>query len=142
MRTAISSLLSGDGTLTGTLTGGVYSAGTVGEISRQTTPDAFDANEEVEPCGLLRFETDAPWGVHDASARLYFAVLLYERVGSSAIDTARARIYALLHRQVVAPDGDGGCWEIRHAGDTLDQEDPALGCGLAVCRYVATINKA
>lgn len=141
MRTAIYDVLSTDATLMGTLTGGLYAAGTVGEISRQTTPDAFDDNGEIEPCGLVRFETETPWGVHDHSARLYFTVMLYERVGASAIDEARARMYALLHRQVVVPDGDGACWEVRHAGDTLDQEDTALGCGLGVSRYMATVSK-
>lgn len=138
MRDAIEAVLTGDGTLMATLTGGVHTAT---EISRQDTPSAFDANSEIEPCGLLRFETISPIGPYEHSARLFFSVYLYERSGYTNIETARARIYTLLHRQRVTPS-TGGCWQIEHADDVLDQEDTALGCSLAVSRYYATILRA
>jgi hypothetical protein len=137
MRDAIFDVLDGDVTLGATLTGGVY---TGVEISRQGTPGAFDANGEIEPCGLLRFSTETPIGPHDHSARLFFSVMFYERAGYTSIEAARARVYALLHRQRVTP-GSGGCWEIRHSDDVLDVEDEALGCKLAISRFYAVVNR-
>ena len=137
MRDAVVAVLEGDETLMATLTGGVHTAT---EINRQLTPTAFDDNGEIEPCALVKFETEGPWGVHDHSARLFFSVMFYERSGYTSIETARARVYSLLHRQRVTP-ASGGCWEIRHSDDVLDQEDTALGCGLAVSRFYAIVKR-
>jgi hypothetical protein len=135
MRDAIYGLLSGDATLMATLTGGLH---TKTEISRQDTPAAFDANGEILPCALLKFETQTPWGPFAHGSRLYFSLLLYQRAGYEAIEAARQRVYALLHRQKVTP-ATGGCWEIRHSSDVTDVEDGALGCSLAVGRFTATV---
>jgi len=135
VRQAIYGLLSGDAALMATLSGGLH---TQSEISRQLTPAAFDANGEVLPCGLLKLETQTPWGPFAHSSRLYFSRLLYQRAGYAAIEAARTRLYQLLHRQKVTL-ASGGCWEIRHAGEVLDAEDGALGCSLAVSRFEATI---
>ena len=140
MRAAILDLLSGDSTLMATLTGGLYDAGSVGQISRQGTAAAFDANEEILPCGLLKFSSQGEFGPYEHSSRLFFSVMLYERVGYGSIETARARVYALLHRERVTPVS-GGCWEIRHADDVLDVQDEALGCSLAVSRFWAVVNR-
>lgn len=137
MRDAIYDLLSGDATLMATLTGGLH-VGT--EITRQDTPAAFDANSEIQPCGLLRFGTQTPVAPHHHGSRLFFQLLLYERSGYDNVEVARARAYALLHRQRVTP-ATGGCWEIRHADDVPDQEDEGLGCSLAVCRYYAMVRR-
>jgi len=137
MRAAVKALLESDSTLMATLTGGLHTAT---EISRQGTPEAFDANGEIEPCGLLKFGTVTPYGPHDHSARLYFSVMLYQRSGYDNVEAARERIYALLHQQRVTPS-IGACWEIAHADDVLDQEDEALGCSLAVSRYVAMVRR-
>lgn len=138
MREAIYSLLKDDPALRATLTGGLYVST---EISRQTTPDAFDDDRELLPCALLKLETETPWGPFRDSARLYFTVLFYQRAGVEAIEAARQRVYELLHRQAVSPSGGGGCWEVAHAGDVLDAEDQALECSLATSRYVATVNR-
>jgi hypothetical protein len=130
IRSAIKSLLEADTTLMTTLTGGVYGEA---EISRQATPAAFDANEELEPCALLKVEADDPTGPFETSSRTFVTVYFYARSGYSAIDTALARVYALLHRQRVSGEG---VWNIRHAGDVRDQQDPALGCAMSMSRYV------
>ena len=137
MRQAIIDRLAGDAALMATLTGGLH---TKTEISRQSTPAAFDENAELLPCGLLKFETQTPWGPHPHGSRLYFSLLLYQRAGYDAIEAARARLYQLLHRQKVTP-GSGGCWEMRHAGDVPDVEDAALGCSLAISRFVAAVSR-
>lgn len=124
--------LQSDPTLQTALTGGVYRAA---EISRQATPDAYDANMELQPCALLRQETATPWGPHEHSARVYVTVFFYQRDGYDVIEAARARVYALLHRSKVVG------WEVRHVNDLLDMTDPALGMPMAISRYQCTVNR-
>ena len=93
MRDAVYALLSTDPTLMGILTGGLYDGREAGEIGRSDTPDAFDGSGEIQPCGLLRFTTDAPYGPYETSARVYFSILLYERSNYVNVEAARARLY-------------------------------------------------
>jgi hypothetical protein len=137
VKDAIYSLLSGDATLMATLTGGLHRDV---EISRQTTPAAFDADREIKPCGLLKFGSQSPVAPFYHSARLFFAVMFYERNGYANTAAARARVYALLHRQRVAPSS-GSCWQIRHSDDVLETQDEALGCSLEMSRFYAVINR-
>jgi len=132
IRSAILAILAGDATLLATLTGGVYSAT---EISRQLTPAAFDTNGEVLPCALLSLEAEDPMGPFATSSREFVTVHFYERQGYTAIDTALARVYALLHRIHVSAEH---VWDIRHAGDIQDQRDPTLNCALNISRYQVT----
>lgn len=138
MRDAIFDALDHDVTLTAILTGGVHTAT---EISRQLTPGAFDANSEIKPCALLKFSSLVPRLPYAHGARLTFSIMFYERAGYDSIETARARVYELLHTQKVSP-AEGACWEIRHADDVLDQRDNVLDCSLAASRYSATIRRA
>ena len=135
MRAAVKAVLEGDSTLMATLTGGVH---TKAEISRQGTPTAFDGNGEILPCALLKVESVVPAGPYTHSARMVLAVYWYERSGYESIEAARARGYALLHDTRVCPS-TGECWRIVHSGDVGDVEDGALGCSMAVSRYVATV---
>src|SRR4030042_7040958 len=141
MRSAIYALRSGDWTLMATLTGGLYEVVEVGEISRQTTPEAFDEAGEIRPCALLRFASITPTGPYTHSARLSFDLYFYERAGHEHLDAARERAYALLHRQAVTPTA-GACWEIHHTDDVPDGRDTALGCSLAISRYEAIVRRA
>jgi hypothetical protein len=138
MRDAIYNLLEADAGVRSALPGGLYVST---EISRQNTPDAFDGGELL-PCGLLKMSTQTPWGPFRHSSRLYFSAMLYQRAGTDAIEAARRRIYELLHRQRVTPEGGDTCWEVQHAGDVLDVEDRALECSLVVSRYVAVIGRS
>lgn len=130
---AITALLQTDAPLTAILTGGVHRAQ---EISRQTTPTAFDANKELKPCALVKQETATPWGVHRDSGRLYVVIYFYDRHGYTNIEAARQRVYALLHRVKVT-----GSYEVRHADDVLDQEEESLGAAMAVSRFVVTMER-
>ncbi len=141
MRAAIYALLNGDATLMATLTGGLHQAVEVGEIDRQTTPAAFDANGEIKPCALLKFSDQAHIPPYTHGARLIVSLYFYEAKGAQNIDAALARAYVLLHEQKVTP-AVGACWEIRHADDVLDARDDALNCSLAISRYQATIRRA
>lgn len=135
---AVVDLLQNDAILTATLTGGVHRAV---EISRQTTPTAYDGRRELLPCALVKQETATPWGPHDNSGRLYITVWFYDRADYTAIETARKRVYALLHRTKLTPTDGSGCYDIRHANDLLDQEEPALSVPMAMSRYVATVQR-
>lgn len=129
MRATVVAVLAADTTLMATLTGGLHSAT---EISRQNTPAAFDANAEIEPCALVQEEVTTPVGPYDSSERAIFTVTFYERSGFTNIDTAMDRVHTLLHRQKLS-----GTWEVRHADDSQELEDPALLCPMRYSRYVA-----
>jgi hypothetical protein len=144
MRDAIYDLLSADATFVGILGGRLYQAREVGEISRQTTPGAFDANGEIRPCALLRFGATVPLAPHPHGARQFFELYFYERQGYAHIEAARERAYVLLQQAKLTP-GTGaswGCWEVHHTDDVGDGRDGALGCSLAVSRYEAIVRRA
>lgn len=135
---AITAALQGDATLTGILPGGVHRAP---EISRQTTPDAYNQQQELLPCALVKQESATPWGPHADSGRVYMTVWFFQRDGYEQIEGARQRVYALLHRQKLTPPDGSGCYDIRHADDVLDQEEPVLGVPMAMSRFVATVQR-
>lgn len=135
---AVLTLLQDDTALNAALTGGVHRAV---EISRQATPDAFDGNGELLPCALVKQETATPWGPHDDSGRLYVVIYFYERAGYTNIETARKRVYSLLHRAKLTPEDGSGNYDIRHGNDLIDLEDPALNVPMAMSRYVATVQR-
>lgn len=131
MRETVRSFLADDDTLEGLLTGGFHGTR---EITRQDTPGAFDGNGEIQPCLLVKLETDTPVGPYPRGSRLYFNIIFYQRSGYDVIDQALERTYDLLHRSKLTD----GVWEISHADDVLDQEDEALNCSMSYSRYMAT----
>ena len=137
---AILAALQGDTALMSILTGGLYDGIAVTDISRQATPDAYDAYQELKPAGLLKPESQAPAGPHPHGARLFMTLWLYQQAGSAQIDAARERAYQVLHRAAFA--GSGGTWEVLHAGDVLGAEVQALGVPVIMSRYVATVNRS
>ena len=64
-----------------------------------------------------------------------------QRSGNQSIEGARARVYALLHRQKLTPTDGTGCYEIVHTGDLLYLEDTALQAPMAVSRYQCTVQR-
>jgi hypothetical protein len=92
-----------DTTLMQTLTGGVFTSGTVGinGITRDVAPTAFDANGYLEPCALVRQRGNVPDGnVRDGMAQTTSAIqvveiYVYEDTGYTNIDAALARMYVL-----------------------------------------------
>lgn len=119
--------LAADATLMALLPGGLYAGG---EITRQLTPAAFDANGELSPCGLVNATSDTPDGPTLYAGRMLVSVWLYHRTRDAANETAVARIKTLLHRQVLP-----GTYEVRWAFDTSGFEDDALAARAAVTRY-------
>lgn len=137
--TAILQALQGDAALMSILTGGLYDGIAVTDISRQATPAAYDAFQELKPSGMLKPESQAPAGPHAHGARLFVTLWLYQQAGSEAIDAARERAYQVLHMSQLA--GSGGLWDVRHAGDVLGAEVQALGVPVIMSRFVATVNR-
>ena len=141
----IHAVLSGDGTLTGLLTGGVHKGTVVHEVSRQNTPGAFDANKEILPTALVQQESlvpMSPFEPYPDGARLYVLVHLYQRFGYETIEGARKRVYELLHRTRFNSADGTKCWRIEHSNDLLGMEDMGLNCAMQVSRYVAVIERA
>ena len=133
IRDTIADRLTGDTTLSDLLTGGIYRADEVLEISKQRTPAAYDATStDLLPCALLTFPQQTPTGsALRRSAWLYLDIYLYAQDSHEALHTAVERIFDLLHEWAV---GVGG-WEVRHTNDTLDQEEPGMHVAMAITRY-------
>jgi len=140
MNAAVLTRLQADSALMALLSGGLYDGQTVGEISRVTTPAAFDANGELKPCGLLALSSEVAAGPLPTSSRLGVTLYWYQRAGADVIDAARLRAYALLHRQRLTPPS-GGSWELRYADDVLRRFDEVLRASLIVSRYVVMVRR-
>ena len=107
-------ILNADATLLATLTGGVWKRELLGVegITRQTAAAAFDATTGyLKPCALIAERATVPDGavkdlmVRVVSTRVIVEVYLFgdSGAGYTALDTAAARIYALLQgRQLTA----------------------------------------
>lgn len=130
LREAIRDYLAADGALMGILTGGLYAGG---EISRQGTPGAFDAQGEVLPCGLVALETQGPFGPFTDGARLFLTVTCWQRSGYDAIDAALDEVFVLLHDSKAGETSD--LWTVLHVEDSADLEDPGLRCAMRYARF-------
>ena len=124
--------LAADATLVALLPGGIYDAGAVvgGEISRQATPSAFDANSELRPCALINGGGDTPDGPGAIAGRMLVNVWLYHRTSDATLETAAARVRTLLHKAVLT-----GTYETRWEFDAPPFEEEALAARAAVTRY-------
>lgn len=143
MIAAVGALLRADSTFMSTLPGGLYDS--VDEVSRQKTPEAFDANKLLRPCALLKGGTVTRVGPVSRAAQQVFRLFLYERNGRASIEPARRRAFDLLHEQQVALGaGEGRVYEITHLDDVLDGSDDTLAiapdyAALIVCRFQAVL---
>lgn len=141
-----------DATLMAILTGGVYTREDAGPegISRETTPAAFDSNGYLKPCAFVKQRGLVPDGeVTDegakiVSARLVVEVWLYQRVTYTAIDGAKARLYALFQGHQFT--GASACAPLRWLGVPVSRErDPAALKGASMERVdflVVALQKA
>lgn len=136
---ALQDVLAGDATLLALLPGGVYDGMEVKEITRQSTPAAYDAFGEVLPCAIIKPETQTPWGPHPDSSRLYVAIWFYAQNDYSGIDAGRQRVYTLLHRQQLS--AIVGIYEVIHANDLLGIEIQGLDLAAIMSRYMLTVQR-
>lgn len=136
---AIFNALHGDTALLALLPGGLYDGLQVRDITRQATPNAFDAYAELKPCGILKPETQTPWGPLPDGSRFYVVLWLYVQSDMAALDAARERAYVLLHRQQITTDAH--IFDVRHANDLLGGEVQALNVPFVLSRYYATVQR-
>ena len=95
----VRTVLRNDTTLMATLTGDVWTG--IMEINRQDAPTAFDANDELKPCALIKQGVEVPRGPYSNSTRNSLLIYLYQRTGNSAIESAIGRILLLLHEKKI-----------------------------------------
>ncbi len=123
----IKTKLAADTSLMATMTGGAHDAV---EISRQLTPTAFDTNNEIKPCILVK--TGQENAVHNkiSAVQTTLSIYFYQRSGFASIDTALARVLVLLNLYHTL-----NIWEIEFNNEIARTTDEALACSLAVQRY-------
>lgn len=126
-------LMEADDDLMDLLSGGVYEAIQVGEISRQRTPGAFDSNKELEPCALVKMGVEIPRGPYVTSVQTSVQVFFYEHLSSVNIDAAMEIVYFMFNGAKVGE----GVWRIEHESSIWNQSDDALDATLCVIRFVA-----
>lgn len=131
IKSVVKAAIDANAPLTALLTGGVHLAG---ELSRQGTAAAFDANGEIRPCALVKSSTDNPDGPDQFASREVIHIFLYQRDSYDTIDQVLPLLFSLLHRQKIGAASDA-VWETRWIGDVRDQEDQALSCSLSLSRF-------
>lgn len=142
---AIKTVLEADGTLLATATGGIYDYDETGRLglSRTTTPAAFDSNELIKPCILLKRRSRTPDNVLRDDNNQYASAVdvvecwLYEDNGTSNIETMAARIYVLLHTKQIS-----GTFQVFWAGDIEPVRDDEMDAIIMRSDYVAQIKKS
>lgn len=120
-----------DSTLSAILTGGIH---VTSEISRQLTPSAFDANEELLPCALVTIPSESATGPDEFAGRLNCTIFFYQRTGYAVIDAARDYTRTLFHRQKVGDPADK-VWEMRWVTSVNEQRDGPLDAPMHVLRF-------
>lgn len=135
--TDVQAVLDADATLAAVLTGGVYAQDSVGEISRQNTPGAFDGNAELLPCALVGEGTETPRGPYrhagsGDSVQTPIIIYFYEREGYVNTSTAMERVLTLLNRQRIG----SGTWRLEYESSIRNQADQTLEASLEMMRFV------
>lgn len=142
---AIKTVLEADATLLATATGGIYDYDETGRLglSRTTTPDAFDSNEIIKPCILLKRRSRTPDNVLRDDANQYSSAVdviecwLYEDNGLSNIETMSSRIYTLLHAKQIS-----GTFQVLWIGDVQPFRDDAMDAMALRSDYMAQIKRS
>ena len=138
-------LLEADATLLVTATGGIYDLAETGPegINRTLTPAAFDANEIIKPCVLLKTRSSEPnpnladEGTRYQGVTEMIEVWMYEDSGYSNIETMRDRVWTLLHAVQLS-----GTFMCLWAGDVRNQRDTELGANVERSTYQVTTSKS
>ncbi len=130
-------VLNADGTLTALLPGGIYH--TALEITREGTGAAFNAENELLNCLLIKRSGETPTGPYQTSSQQAVDLYFYQRslLTITTIDQAKDRAYAILNTETQRLNGSP-IWEVSHTGDVLDQHDAALNAKLHMCSYLVT----
>ena len=132
----VKTVLEADATLMALLTGGVHND--VEEISRQNTASAFDSNNEILPCALIKLGVEIPRGPYIHSVQSPLVIYFYQRQGFDVIAPAMVRVYGLLHDQKIG----SATWRVEFDSETSNQRDDPLDCALGTQRFVAVRSRA
>lgn len=127
----IKTALQADGTLTALLTGGIFND--VEEISRQNTPGAFDSNQELKPCALIKLGTELKAGPYERSVNSPVIIYFYQRAGYGVIEQAMEKAYDDLNDKQIGE----GVWQLIYDISVPQQRDVALDVPLGMHRFVA-----
>lgn len=128
----IKTALQADAPLVALLTGGIFND--VEEINRQLTPGAFDANKELKPCALIKYNTEIPLrSGYKRAVNDPFTIYFYQRQGYDVIEQAMDRTFNLLNEQKIGE----GVWTLEFDIAVKQQRDLALDCPLGSLRFVA-----
>lgn len=128
----IKTTLDADTDLAALLTGLIHND--VEEINRQNTPNAFDANGELEPCALIKLGTESKLrsGISN-SVNTPFTIYFYQRSGYDAIEAAMDLAFRDLNDKKIGAH----VWNIEYDITVHQQRDTALDCPLGSLRFVA-----
>lgn len=127
----VRAILESDPELMMTLPGGVHRKV---EITRQNTPEAFDAFNQIIPCALITAGPTIPTGPTDYAALDVVSIYFYHPADFGPIQEQVDRVYTLLNRQQAV-----GVWlEARRVYDSPEIEDAALQCPMRETRYEIT----
>lgn len=130
------------------LSGGIYDYEEISQISRQTTPAAFNSDRELQPCCLMK--VSGPVSSADPyvnAARVTIEFYLYESYGYQNTRAAREMLFDLFHDRKVLPKRDGvGCWSLKWVADVTGEEDPNLSgaygnASMELSRFEAIVNR-
>ena len=120
-----------DAPLVALLTGGIFND--VEEISRQNTPGAFDSNQELKPCALIKIGTELKSGPYSRSVRTPIIIYFYQRDNYDVIEPAMEKAYDDLNDKRIGT----GVWQLMYDISVNQQRDTALDCPLGSHRFVA-----
>jgi hypothetical protein len=142
---AAKAILEADGTLLATATGGIWDFDETGRlgINRTTAPAAFDANEIIKPCVLLKLRSSEPdqalvdEGTRYQSVNEALEVWFYEDTGYSNIETMRDRVWILLHAVQLS-----GTFMCLWTGDVRQARDTDLDASVERSVYRVTTSKS
>lgn len=135
LRAAVKTAISGDTTLAGILTGGVYD---LRGINRTLTPAAYNSSGALKPCAVVTVEAAVPLGHREGRFEQVFVVVyLYEEEGNgfAGIGPAALRLRSLLHNTTLSTD-DGDVHTIVHADSLGDAYDEVLKAEMSYERFV------
>jgi hypothetical protein len=143
--TNIKTVLEADGTLTAIATGGIYDYDEIGRtgINRTSAPAAFDSNELIKPCILIKLRSDIPDGalMDDAlqyvTSRQIYEIWLYQDTGFDSIDAMIARVFVLLHGVQIA-----GTFQVHWLGDATPFRDDEIDANVNRSDYMATVKRS
>lgn len=127
----IKAVLDDNDDLTELLTGGIFND--IEEISRQNTPDAFDANKELKPCALIKVGTESKRGPYSRSVQTPITIYFYQRDNYGVIESAMEKAYDDLNDAKIGT----GVWQLMYDLSVNQQRDIALDCPLGYLRFVA-----